>query len=465
MQNPYKHSYLKAIKKPLHPLCLCHEGKHTENDYYLRLLNMSVSDAYQVQGYRSRIEHTRRVVAAGLLVALLLTPKLWFSERVYPLIPVDERLVPIPFPYDMLIYLALILLSAALCFRSFPRLAIVILPALLIVYSLWDQQRWVPFFYQMVFMLLTLAVYYLKKPNSAHPELTLYTIGVIISGTYLWSGIQKLNFQFVLGVGPWMLESIFGDITNQFELAVILFSALAPFAEIFLAIGLWIRRYRKLAILTGIAMHLFILMAVGPLGANYNSQVWFWNIASAVLLVVVFWGTGFRLLDIFPHKIFSIHTLVVLLFLIAPLGSYSGHWDDYPSMTLYSGSANNGIIYLTDEAKELLPDHFRSAIHTTKAKILEIVEQESFWQDRFPYYMRMGDFAYADINVPDYHAERVFVKVGESLCRLLGNSEGLGITIAGRAHWRTGKRDWKGYKCEDDKIVESANSRPVDSGN
>jgi len=426
---------------------------------------MSVSDGHQGQDYRSRIEHTRRVVAAGLLVALLLTPKLWLSERIYPLVPVDDRLVPIPFPYDMLIYVVLISLSASLCLRSFPRLAIVILPVLLIIYSLWDQQRWVPFFYQMVFMLLSLAVYYLQKPKSAHTGLALYTIGVIISGTYFWSGIQKINFQFVFGVGPWMLESIFGDITEQFELAVILFSALAPFVEILLAIGLWIGRYRKLAILTGIGMHLFILIAVGPLGANYNSQVWFWNIASAVLLVIVFWGTGFRLLDIFPRKIFSIHTAVVLLFLIAPLGSFRGHWDDYPSMTLYSGNAHRGAIYLTDEAKELLPAHFLPELKATKATILGIVEQESFWQDRFPYYMRMADFAYADINVPAYHAKRVFVKVGESLCQLLGNPEGLGITIAGRAHLRTGKRDWKGYRCENDKIVESMNSRVLDSDN
>jgi hypothetical protein len=40
----------------------------------------------------------------------LLSPKLWLRSRLYPLTPVSAFLHPIPWPFDLLVFLALLLL-------------------------------------------------------------------------------------------------------------------------------------------------------------------------------------------------------------------------------------------------------------------------------------------------------------------------------------------------------------------
>ena len=41
--------------------------------------------------------------------------------------------------------------------------------------------------------------------------------------------------------------------------------------------------------MAAIAMHAFILLAIGPFGQNSNSVVWPWNIAMICFLLILFW--------------------------------------------------------------------------------------------------------------------------------------------------------------------------------
>src|SRR5258708_3866490 len=81
------------------------------------------------------------VLACGLLSGLLLSPKLWLSDRVYPLSPVSALLPNIPAPLDQLWFGTLLVLLAAIAFTPRSRWLIVLFVCLAGHLSLWDQSR------------------------------------------------------------------------------------------------------------------------------------------------------------------------------------------------------------------------------------------------------------------------------------------------------------------------------------
>ncbi len=69
----------------------------------------------------SLAERGLRIAIAGALFAgLALSPKLWISERVYPLTPVLTLLRPIPFPVDYILYGAMLAILAVIAVVARP---------------------------------------------------------------------------------------------------------------------------------------------------------------------------------------------------------------------------------------------------------------------------------------------------------------------------------------------------------
>src|SRR5262245_43791034 len=136
-----------------------------------------------------------------MLAGLVLSPKLWRTERHYPHVPVWDGLPTIPAPWDGVIYgvMLLLLVLAALPLRwRWPPLAFVVLAG---IWNLWDQSRWQPWFYQYLFMLAALG---LARDRAAG----LNACRLIMAATYIWSGLQKVNFTFATDIYPWILEPV-----------------------------------------------------------------------------------------------------------------------------------------------------------------------------------------------------------------------------------------------------------------
>src|SRR5689334_942694 len=78
---------------------------HTLPD--LRAAGRSLSDGSARTA--RQVSAVRWIVAAGMLAGLLLSPRLWLSDRLYPQTPIWNALHPIPPPFDRVAFAALLL--------------------------------------------------------------------------------------------------------------------------------------------------------------------------------------------------------------------------------------------------------------------------------------------------------------------------------------------------------------------
>jgi len=233
------------------------------------------------------------VLAVGLIGGFLLSPKLWISTRFYPLSPVWSKLPAIGHPWDRVWFGALLALLVGVVVHPRPRWLLTAFCILAGMLSLWDQSRWQPWFYQYLFMSIALAAFPWRNPQESplRAEAALNACRVIMAGMYFWSGLQKLNPLFLDDVFPWLIEPIVPRLPEFLQAKITSTGIASPFVEAGLGLALLIRPLRHAAVFGLIVMHALLLFCLGPLGHNWNTVVWPWNIAMALMCVVLFWQT------------------------------------------------------------------------------------------------------------------------------------------------------------------------------
>jgi hypothetical protein len=352
-------------------------------------------------------------VILGLLAGFSLSPKLWLSSRLYPLTPVWSFIGPLSAPGDRVLLLALIALLIVL--GVLPRRAIYIAVfALLAWLAVQDQSRWQPWFYQYILMLLALAL-----GGEDTPGPVLNTCCLILAATYFWSGLAKLNPRFITGVFPHLVDPFLGTNSSfaQWTASHLWFTA--PLFECAAGIGLLTRRSRPVALVCAIAMHVFILIAIGPLGHGFNAVVWPWNLAMIAFLLILFFRRAEQpsLRDIVWGRAFALQKVVLVLFALIPALSFFNLWDHYLSSALYSGNRNSGVIYLSDSVYDRLPD-----------KLQDYITDEGPNRNG----LDINDWSFAEMNVPSYPEIRIYKNVAKAICGYASNDPAIELVIQGQ---------------------------------
>ncbi len=149
--------------------------------------------------------------------------------------------------------------------------------------ALQDQSRWQPWFYQYVIMLIAIAL-----AGPARPTAALNTCCLVVAATYIWSGLAKLNPRFMDNTFPWLVGPFVGAWPAPAQWLAHHLAFAAPFLECAVGVGFLTRRFRRAALFCAIGMHVAILIAIGPLGVNFNAVVWPWNVAMIAFLLILF---------------------------------------------------------------------------------------------------------------------------------------------------------------------------------
>jgi hypothetical protein len=278
-----------------------------------------------------RVVLLRISVILGLLAGFALSPKLWLSLREYPFTPVWSFIKPASPPSDYIVFCTVIALLIAVCIA--PRREFwIALVALLAWLALQDQSRWQPWFYQYVAMLLAIALAGGKRPEAA-----LNTCCLIVAATYIWSGLAKLNSNFMGDTFPWLVAPFIGAWPGSAQWFVRHLAVVAALFECGAGVGLLIRRLRPAVIFCAIAMHVFILIAIGPLGRDFNVVVWPWNLAMIAFLFILFFRRTEQPAprDIIWGNAFAFQKIVLIFFGFIPALSFFNLWDQYLSSALY----------------------------------------------------------------------------------------------------------------------------------
>jgi hypothetical protein len=262
--------------------------------------------------------------AAAQAVTILLTWELWGPRWTPPTMPVIESLAYADF--------GAILLALAVLALFRPRLAS---PAFCVVYglaALADQTRLQPEFVSLA-VLMTAPLYGAMGRSVARWHLT---------SLWLWAGLHKV---LSLGWSTEAADAIAGYLhldALRLPIAVVL-----PAAEIALGVmslfpSLW--RYVRIG---GAAVHLGIFLSLSPMFGNYNSAVWPWNIAVAIIAVCLFTATREAPVST------PVARAVAAALIVYPALFYVGVVDAYLSHNLYtSNTASAEVCQGTDACSE-----------------------------------------------------------------------------------------------------------------
>jgi hypothetical protein len=271
-----------------------------------------------------------------------------------------------------------------------------------------------------------------RRGNSDTWEGVLASARIVVAALYFWSGIHKINASFVFDVYPWLLEPLLKVLPPLLRQPLLTAGYAAPFVELAIGIGLLLRPTRRLAVAVAIAMHLGILLLLGPTGHNFNSVVWPWNLIMVALVLMLFWHApaGSIISILWPRDCLYAR-LVLLLVGVLPGLNLLGLWDSYLSAALYSGTTLEARIEFTLEQRERLPVDIRRQLRRGDDK----------WE------LDLGVWSMNELNVPDYPARRVFLNVATKLAAELNDPEGVVLVIGERPDWATGHRRETDYTC------------------
>lgn len=379
-----------------------------------------------------RLGWLKIVLAAAVLGGFLLSPKLWVSDRAYPLAPVSELLPPIPPPLDCIWFASLLILLVLIAVMPRPHALIFAFIGLAGLLSLWDQTRWQPWFYQYLLMLAACggSVGREGPENLRSHEKALNVCRLILAATYVWSGMQKFNVSFATNVYPWLLEPLLPEpMTRLAEHSALV----VPLLEIAIGLGLLSVKLRGLAVAGAVAMHVGVLLLLSPLGHNWNSIVWPWNMAMIIFVIILFWrtpdvGAG-RI--VVPRSVY--HAVVLVLFGILPGLSFVGRWDSYLSAALYSGNTIKAWLEVDEGTYQHLPEE---------------AQRHSSASGFGRYRIDLFDWCIDELNVPSYPARRAYRQIARSVRDAAVEPSEVRLVIRERPDWLNGKRDETVYDSD-----------------
>jgi predicted DCC family thiol-disulfide oxidoreductase YuxK len=352
-------------------------------------------------GPTSRIFWLKTTALIAFCLGLLISSPLWIGPRSYPLVPVWSGLPSLGHPIDYVLYGGLLALAAAALVSPRPQKFIGGFLAIFVVFCLLDQNRWQPWVFLYGFLLAGLALFSWRSDDRVGRQAALNIARLIVAFTYVFSGLQKINRHFVT-VDFGLLTQPITDLAPALSTPLHYIGMAAPFVQVGFGIGLLTQRFRRASLVLAVAMHLFILAMLGPLGQDWNMIVWPWTAAMVVFDLLLFAGKdGFSGREIFRIERSWFHGAILVLFGCLPLLSFANRWDSYLSAALYSGNLTEALIYVSDAGYDAVPAEARRYFAHTSDNT---------------HVLNMQQWAVEDLNVPPYPEARLYKAIARNLC-------------------------------------------------
>lgn len=297
----------------------------------------------------SRVQWAFRVMLLGVLGTLLLSSKVWMTERNFPIVPLFEGIPSMPPPMDYILYSVLIVLAIYQIIYLENRNTKIALVSLFAFLMAGDQLRWQP--YNMHYLLMIIGLLFYPKRSDD----LLAVFRVMMVAFYVWSGLQMLNQVFYESIFPWMAGPLAEKFPASLEGYVLGAGYVFPWLNLAAGIGLLFAPTRNIAVYVGIFVQLFLFYALSPMGNDWNAAILPYNAAVAMFTFVLFYQSNFEVKGLFQSK-FPYHIAVMVVYGIIPVLSFFGLYDRMQSFNTYSGKAYYAKIYVTEELAERLPD-------------------------------------------------------------------------------------------------------------
>ncbi len=308
----------------------------------------------------------RRWWAVAGLVLFAATWKLWTPQMEFPQVPLFGWAGSLPLFFDWLAFGILLGSLAAAAWKPDSRRIWIAIAISLSVSMVLDQHRLQPWAWQ----LLLMAIWWSSAGvgqvgNLPHVVLTI--------SIYFWSAISKLDADFVCSHGQTLIEALFRSVginavnwpTNcKSWLAILL-----PIGELLVATGFCWPRTRRVALFGATALHVGLILALGPLGLGHRPGVLLWNVAFIGHDWLLF---GARSFVVPPsggssqHEAFrlkaGLRTAVVTFVCVWPVTERWGLCDRWLAWSVYSAHSERVSVTLTAAGLRRLPESARRCV-------------------------------------------------------------------------------------------------------
>ena len=383
-------------------------------------------------GPASRLFWLKAIVILAFCLGLAMSHNLWTGPRTFPAAPSLAGAPQIDGILGYGLFCALFVLAAAIVVAPKPRWFIVAFLAIIGAFCLADQTRWQPWVFLYAFLLATLALFSWDSADVPGQRGALNVARLIVACTYVFSGLQKTNLNFMNNDFPWIVSPITGVLPSTAATLHVL-AVIAPVAQIAFGVGLLTNRFRRISLIAAVAMHVFILAMFGPFGLDWNRIIWPWTAAMAVFDVMLFaTNEHYAIGELFWPRGRPYHALVLVVFAAMPALSFFNLWDSYLSAALYSGNLTEGTIYLSDAGIASLPASV--AAHAVRSS-----------QDTNV--INIQQWAVEDLNVTPYPETRVYRAIAKDVCGQLGDRGQLVLIVREQRMFRS--RPETGFRCWD----------------
>ncbi|SCY08736.1 hypothetical protein [Flavobacterium caeni] len=277
-----------------------------------------------------------RITVLAWLAAKFISWRLWLPYRLFPTLPVFHFLDFPDFSHTILAIASVVMMVLVLVFPA-RRYLLWIVVVFEVLSCLLDVMRWQPWQYQ---FMLTFVLFCLAGDQ---PKRFLSSFGFLLCATYLYSALHKFSDAFLQDVWLGFLLKGFGLSESFGQSAVVYYSGyVMGVVELAIGLGLLLAKNKKPFVWLCIAMHVGILLALGPIGIDANAVVWPWNVAMAAMVWVVFFDNGVSFSVDFMKPLF--HKVVVVWLGMLPALNFIGLWDDYLSFAMYAGGNEKMLI-------------------------------------------------------------------------------------------------------------------------
>ena len=403
------------------------------------------------------------ITVVSFLIPLYFTRRFFYGPRLYAHTPVLPWMPELPLWVDMSCYFIMCgLLVLTLLVRN-PRPMLCVFLALSLVFSLWDQSRWMPYYVQYWLMLGLLATYNWRDGSAPRAERVLNGLRVIPISIWFWSGIHKVSARYLFVGFPWLVSPFTENLDPELKKWVLTAAFLSPIVEAGSSLLILCRPTRKLGVISIIGMHLVILVIFGPFGLAWNQSVWSWNVAMIAFAVLLYWRSDSTAGEILfggvrkrakvgpknddgvsegaavpqrsiggADRFSPLHLVITIFFGVLPALNYAGMWDDFLSHALYSWTTTEAEIHLEGNVESSLPAEVRPHVTEVNGR-------------RFVHIL---NWSYALFASPPYHAERVFKQIFRKLCTEMSDDERLELWIFGKPDLRTSRSEISRYRCK-----------------
>lgn len=360
-----------------------------------------------------------RLTVLGWMAGMALSWPLWFPVfgTAFPIIPYLPAFGQLPI-LQTICSLGIILSGAFLLLypaRKGPFFMLLSLLGGSMLLNLNAAQAWVWFYFILLSAMLIRLYGKTDKPWSG--------VQAVLVTVYFWGGLNKItpyfaedNFAWFCGASSWM-EPLGKMPWLAYTIAV---------AEAFFALGLLWRRSRRFTRIAVLLFHLFICLALSPMGLNWNLVVLPWNFTLAAIIWVLF---NDQKPFVLPRQLAMLGLLAVVW--IGPALNILGLFPDAFSWKLYSNTQAEATFY-------------NAALGTPCPELGPVWRQNSFQNQE---YLLLDDWSNTRLGVPMHASKRVFFAVGKHLCQCANTSDSSGLYILTVDPWNQAAEKMDFYPC------------------